>query len=69
MLVAQTINNDATTPVFGCYIVGSTWYFMVLEGKQYAVSNGFFCTNDDIFMIFRILKALRRAIEEIIEKT
>jgi hypothetical protein len=64
MLAAQTLNIESTHPVFGCYIVGSTWYFMALEGRQYAVSNGFFCTDDGIFGIFRVLKGLRYAIEQ-----
>ena len=78
MLVAQQLNsapNDAPSqpslepspqPVFGCYIIGRTWYFMVLEGKKYAVSNGFFCTDDDIFDIFRVLKGLRSHIEQML---
>jgi hypothetical protein len=62
MLVAQALNEKAAQPVFGCYIIGSTWYFMVLDGRQYAVSGTFVCTDDDIFAIFRVLKGLHTAI-------
>jgi hypothetical protein len=66
MLAAQALNDDPAQPVFGCYIIGSTWYFMVLQGRQYAVSGTFVCTDDDIFAIFRVLKGLRFAIEELL---
>lgn len=66
MLVAQALNNNPAQTVFGCYIIGSTWYFMTLEGSSYAISHGFFCSTDDIFNIFRVLKGLRVAIENIL---
>ncbi|TAE23144.1 MAG: hypothetical protein EAZ92_14880 [Candidatus Kapaibacterium sp.] len=67
LLAAQSLNGNAAQPVYGCYVIGNTWYFMVLEGTTYAISNGFFCTTDGIFDIFRILKGLRMAIENILD--
>ncbi len=37
MLAAQNL-NDSGDIVFGCYITGKSWRFMVLENKTYAIS-------------------------------
>jgi hypothetical protein len=63
MLVGQTLNQHAF-PIYGCYAVGDSWRFMVLEGKQYAMSPGFSATSDDLFDIFRVLKTLKQIISE-----
>jgi len=65
MLVAKHL-NDSQKPIFGCFIVGKLWHFMVLEGKQYALSKGFTLDEDDIFDIHRILRGLRVQIEKLI---
>lgn len=65
MLVAQALNENKK-PVFGCYIIGRHWNFMVLEGKNYAISDSFDCANDEIFDIFRVLKGLRFHIERLL---
>jgi hypothetical protein len=65
MLVAQQL-NDNKSPIYGCYIVGKLWHFMVLDGKKYAFSSGYTCDNDDIFDIHRILKGLRVCIDKLI---
>lgn len=69
MLAGQTVNHiqDLATPhlpVYGCYVVGSLWQFMTLEGRYYAISPGFSATSDDLFNIYRILKALRQIVVE-----
>ncbi len=61
MLVAQAI-NAGQHPVYGAYIVGYDWFFMALQGKRYAISAGYMATRDDVFEIFRILKALKQII-------
>jgi hypothetical protein len=63
MFVAQHINADAK-PVFGSFIIGKLWHFMALQGKEYAISKGFTCDDEDIFHIFRIVKGLRYQIEK-----
>jgi len=61
MLVGQTLNqNDA--PLYGCYVVGHYWHFLTLEGKEYGLSRGYSALADEIFDIFRILKALKQII-------
>jgi hypothetical protein len=59
MLVGQT-QNDNNDVIYGCYIVGRNWYFMVLKGKEFAISKDYSSTHDDdILKIVKILKALR----------
>ncbi len=64
MLVAQEI-NEHSNPVYGCYIRGQHWFFMVLEGKKYCISVPYTATRDDIFDIFRILKVLKQIVAEL----
>lgn len=65
MIVGQHHNAD-NKPVYGCYIVGKSWHFMVLKGKEYAISNVFVGSDNEIFDIYRILKGLRVHIERLI---
>lgn len=59
MLAGQALNDKKET-VYGCYVIGATWYFMVLEGKYYAMSNSFDGRDiDEALQILRILKALK----------
>lgn len=58
MLVGQH-ENQTNTPIYGCYVVGRNWFFMVLEGNEFTVSRDYSASGEDIFEIIRILKALR----------
>jgi hypothetical protein len=58
MMAGQALNNDGL-PLYGCFVIGDLWHFLTLEGRQYAISPGYSATSDDIFDIFRILKALK----------
>jgi len=60
-LVAQELNKNQH-PIYGCYILGRDWFFMVLQGRQYAISEVYAATKEDIFDIFRILKGLKAII-------
>jgi hypothetical protein len=64
MLVGQSFNEDASIPIYGCYINGSIWKMMVLVGNEYTITNGFNALTDDIFKIFKILKALKEIVKE-----
>lgn len=63
MLAAQTLNQNKH-PIYGCYVIGRSWYFMALQAREYAISNVYACTNDEIFDIFRIIKGLKHLIEQ-----
>ncbi|MEM7531239.1 MAG: hypothetical protein AAF639_03610 [Chloroflexota bacterium] len=63
MLVGQTLNQNAH-PIYGCYVVGYDWRFLILEDKQYMISRNYSTLTDEIFDILRILKALKQIIVE-----
>jgi len=63
MLVGQEL-NEKPQPLYGCYVVGNSWRFLVLEEKGYTISQDYLATKDDIFDILRILKALKQIIME-----
>lgn len=58
MLVAQKLNEEKI-PIYGAYIVGRNWFFMILEENNYSISNSFNATTNDIFKIIKILKHLK----------
>ena len=62
-MVGAQLQNERAFPLYGCYVVGRNWFFVVLEDQQYAVSSAFDATQEDIFRIYSILKeAKQRAI-------
>ncbi|MEY4540058.1 MAG: hypothetical protein RLZZ306_1815 [Bacteroidota bacterium] len=65
MLVGQSLNDDPSKPIYGCYVNGRDWYFMVLLGKEYSISQDFSATTDDIFKVFATLKALKEIVTEL----
>ncbi len=63
MLVAQE-TNEHQFPIYGCYVRGRHWRFMALQNKEYAISDTYVATREDIFDILRILKVLKQMIIE-----
>jgi len=58
LAVAQ-VCNDYKFPMYGCYVVGRNWFFMVLKDKEYAVSNAFNSSDEDIYRIIAILRKIK----------
>lgn len=58
MLVARELNAN-TKPIYGLYVVGLIWNFMVLDGNNYYISKDYKSDNKEIFLIFNMLKALK----------
>lgn len=63
MLTAQAVNQDGK-PIYGIYIIGQNWSFIVLKGKEYAVSGAYSAITSEIFDIFRRLCYLKGIIQE-----
>jgi|GEM_PF-2976150 len=64
MLAAQALNDDGR-PMYGAYVVGPTWYFVVLQGKSYCMSDAYVSTKEsDLKEILRLLKAQKLMINE-----
>jgi hypothetical protein len=61
MLVAREQNQNKL-PIYGLFVVGLVWNFMVLNGNEYCISRTFIADNDDIFTIFKMMKALKQII-------
>lgn len=64
MLVGQTLNNDGQ-PVYGSYVIGRNWFFVVLQGREYCISNEFVSTRkDDLAQVVKILNTIKTIIEQ-----
>jgi hypothetical protein len=63
-MVAAQVQNKDNEVLYGCYVSGRNWFFVVMEGKNYVVSNAFNATNDDIFQLYAILLFFKQKIEE-----
>lgn len=68
MIAAQKLNND-DNPIYGAYIVGRLWNFVVLDRLDYSVSLAYDATKDNIKEIFGILQNTKNIIEKFIQKT
>ncbi len=67
MVTAQILNNYAQ-PIYGVYIIGRAWYFVVLQHQEYAVSLAFDATKEEIYQIFGILQHTRQMIDKLMSK-
>ncbi len=68
MIVAQT-QNKTQFPLYGCYIIGRFYFFVILDGKDYAVSPAIDASSTDILQIFRMFRYVKRKIEELIQNS
>jgi len=55
MVTAFKLNNDGH-PIYGAYIMGRYWHFVVLDKNSYAVHTGLNATIEDITTIWNVLK-------------
>jgi len=62
MLVAKEMNQNKL-PIYGMFVIGLTWNFIILEGNTYNISRDYSASNDDVFNIFKILKILKKIIK------
>jgi len=63
MLVAQQLNKNDQV-IHGCYVMGRLWFFVVLTGKEYAISSGHIASNDDLFAIYGMLMNMKKIIKD-----
>jgi hypothetical protein len=62
MLIAQHLNND-NKPIYGSYLLGTSWRFTTLVGNDYCVSRKFEAANENDFLkIVAILRKLKTLI-------
>jgi hypothetical protein len=68
MLAAREL-NAVQYPLYGCYVVGRNWFFLVLDGSIYAESKQYAASDDDdILNIYSILCEAKVIITRLAEK-
>ena len=61
MLVARELNQNKL-PIYGLFVVGLSWNFIVLNNNQYCISRTYHADNEEIFSIFKMMKFLKKII-------
>jgi len=61
MIAAQALNNN-NKPIYGIYVIGKEWWFVVLQDNEWCESKTYNADDEELFDIFRILKALKEII-------
>jgi hypothetical protein len=63
LLIAQ-VKNKHKIPLYGVEVVGPIWRFVVMEGKDYCLSNPYAATDrEDLIKIIAILRKFRHILE------
>ena len=59
------IKIEKNLPIYGSYVIGINWYFIVLYHNEFCMSKAFDATDEaELFQVFRMLKMQRRMIVE-----
>ena len=66
MLVAREL-NDHSYPLYGCYVQGRNWFFVVLDGQKYSESIAFDATKAEVFTMLCVLKEAKAIIGRILD--
>ena len=66
MIAAQEENKkqNIDIPLYGTYVIGRFFFFVVLHEKKYAVSLAYDATQEDIYQIFCIFKEVKKYIDQ-----
>lgn len=69
MIAAQQANEavEKEIPLYGAFVIGRFFYFMVLNEKQYTMSQPLSATEDDVFTIFAMMKKVKVYIQRFLE--
>jgi hypothetical protein len=67
-MVAAQARNAHGKPIYGCYVTGRFWYFVVLHEKEYSVSDAFKATDDEIYKITSMLLFAKADIERTLKE-
>jgi hypothetical protein len=62
-MVAAQAKNKNILPIYGCYVSGRNWFFVLLEGDKYCVSNAHNASDEDIYKIFAIMKKCKLLVD------
>lgn len=64
-MVASQKQNQDQQAVYGIYVNGRNWFIVVLEKNEYATSNPYVITSEDIFDLFAVLLFLKQEMEKL----
>ncbi|MEM7534889.1 MAG: hypothetical protein AAF639_22115 [Chloroflexota bacterium] len=67
-MVAAQFLNSKEQPLYGAYIVGRYWSFVILNGKEFSVSLSYDATKEEIFDIYSILCNTKPIISQLIRE-
>ena len=62
MVVSQHPNGGDDI-LYGCYLTGRSWFFLVLKGREYTLSNTYNATEEDVYQIVAILRKIKTLFE------
>jgi hypothetical protein len=63
-LIAQVKNQDGK-PLYGVEVIGKQWSFVVMQDKEYCISESYICTKrDDLMQIIAILRKFKAILYE-----
>jgi hypothetical protein len=63
-MLAAKMENEESMPLYGCYVIGRLWFFVLLVDNQYVVSKAFDATDEEIYQIVGILERMKLKIEK-----
>jgi hypothetical protein len=67
MIKAQILNQTPKPPLYGCYIIGRFWFFVILLDKEYSASKAYDATQtDDLTLMVAILEKVKMYIHQIL---
>lgn len=62
-LIGQ-VKNEHISPLYGCEVIGGNWKFVIMEGKNYCVSESYDCTKkESLLQIIAILRKFKEILE------
>jgi len=63
-MLAAKENNKNDKPIYGAYIIGQNWFFMVMENKNFSISKAYDCTEkEDLYKIISVLRKFKTIIK------
>jgi hypothetical protein len=68
MVAAQKLNRHSY-PIYGAYIIGRHWYFVILDNTTYAESLAYDATKEEIIEIVNILRHTKTLIDQMIQSS
>lgn len=68
MIAAQRLNSDGQ-PLYGCYVIGKIWTFVLLDGKNYSMTQSYDASDEgELKIVWSMLVEVKRIVEERVER-